>query len=468
MRPMERHTTLAIRTGLLAIALCGPVRAADWPMYRRDARRSGMTEERLALPLAATWVHHPRHAPRPAWPPPARNDFWHEHRGLQAEIVYDRAFHVAVADGLVFYGSSADDAIRSLDAATGSVRWTFFTEGPVRLAPCVEGGRVYAGSDDGCAYALDARDGRLVWKRRIAPEDRRIPGNGRLISIWPVRTGILLDGGLAYCGAGLFPDEGVYVCALDAATGEVRWRRSSESVSPQGYILATATHLFLPTGRTAPAAFARADGAFIGDLGGAGGSFAIIADDTIASGPGRATGSVEILDIATRESIIGFDGLHLVAREGAAYIIGKSEVSAVDRVRQLSLARERNGASKDKEALQKRLDAAKQGGRSDEAQTLARAIAEADAKIAALNRGIAECLRWKRASRWPYALILAGDALLAGGEGEVVALRATDGADLWSAPVDGRAYGLAVSGGRLFVSTDTGAIHCFGTKEGAP
>ncbi|MBN1417547.1 MAG: PQQ-binding-like beta-propeller repeat protein [Planctomycetes bacterium] len=467
---MERASRPCIRIGVLAVALCGPLCAADWPMYRRDARRSGATEERLAFPLAETWVHRPPLGPRPAWPPPARNDFWHEHRGLQAETTYDRAFHVAVAAGAVFYGSSADDAIRSLDAATGRVRWTFFTEGPVRLAPCVAAGRVYAGSDDGCAYALDARDGRLIWRRRIAPEDRRIPGNGRLISIWPVRTGILVDvdAGLAFCGAGLFPNEGVHVCALDASTGEIRWRRDAGSVSPQGYILATATHLFFPTGRTSPAAFARADGAFAGALEGAGGSFAIIADDVLASGPGRTTGSVEVVDIATRESIIAFEGLHLAARGGTAYILGKESISAVDRTRQLALARERNAVAKEKESLKKRLDAAKGRGRLDEMAALARPIADADAKIAARNREIAACVRWKRQSRWPYALILTGDALLAGGDGEVAALRAADGADLWTAPVDGRAYGLAVAAGRLFVSTDTGAIHCFGPGEDAP
>ena len=68
-----------------------------------------------------------------------------------------------------------------LDAATGKVRWRFFTEGPVRLAPTVSDGKVYVGSDDG----------RLVWKYRADPESNLIPGNGRVISSSPVRTGPL-------------------------------------------------------------------------------------------------------------------------------------------------------------------------------------------------------------------------------------------------------------------------------------
>ena len=78
-----------------------------------------------------------------------------------------------------------------LDAATGKVRWRFFTEGPVRLAPAVSDGKVYVGSDDGWVYCLDADDGRLVWKYRVDPESNLIPGNGRVISSSPVRTGPL-------------------------------------------------------------------------------------------------------------------------------------------------------------------------------------------------------------------------------------------------------------------------------------
>jgi len=59
------------------------------------------------------------------------------------------------------------------------------------------------------------------------------------------------------------------------------------------------------------------------------------------------------------------------------------------------------------------------------------------------------------------SLILAGDTLFAGGDGKVIAYDAKDGKQVWAADVAGKAYGLAVADGRLFVSTDLGAIHCF-------
>jgi len=51
--------------------------------------------------------------------------------------------------------------------------------------------------------------------------------------------------------------------------------------------------------------------------------------------------------------------------------------------------------------------------------------------------------------------------LVVGGADVVVGLDPADGKQTWSAPVRGKARGPAVAGGRLFVSTDSGAIHCF-------
>ena len=68
----------------------------------------------------------------------------------------------------------------------------------------------------------------------------------------------------------------------------------------------------------------------------------------------------------------------------------------------------------------------------------------------------------------PYATIAAGGIEFGGGEGIVAAFdpMAPEAKPLWSAKVDGRAYGLAAARGRLLVSTNSGAIYCFGeTKE---
>ena len=73
---------------------------------------------------------------------------------------------------------------------------------------------------------------------------------------------------------------------------------------------------------------------------------------------------------------------------------------------------------------------------------------------------------WKQPCRHWYALILAGGLLIAGGDSEVAAYAAKTGKVAWRVPVKGRAYGLAVANGRLLVSTDQGAIHCFAAAGG--
>jgi outer membrane protein assembly factor BamB len=68
---------------------------------------------------------------------------------------------------------------------------------------------------------------------------------------------------------------------------------------------------------------------------------------------------------------------------------------------------------------------------------------------------------WRVTCDCDESLILAGEVLFAGGEGEVTAFDAASGQRLWTGQIDGTARGLAAADGRLFVSSDTGAIYCF-------
>ena len=166
----------------------------------------------------------------------------------------------------LFFGSSADGKVYAMDVRTGRVRWSVRTGGPVRLAPTVWRDRVYVGSDDGWVYCLNAADGSVRWRFHAAPSDQQLLGHGRMISLWPVRTGVLVDQGKAYFAAGVFPAEGLYLYCVDAETGKVIWRNDAFAqggrgeVSPQGYMLASLEKLFLPSGRGIPGVFNRADG----------------------------------------------------------------------------------------------------------------------------------------------------------------------------------------------------------------
>ena len=55
---------------VLAVALPVAAQAGDWPTYRHDNARSGVTAEAVKPPLVQCWVFQPRHAPAPAWGEP--------------------------------------------------------------------------------------------------------------------------------------------------------------------------------------------------------------------------------------------------------------------------------------------------------------------------------------------------------------------------------------------------------------
>lgn len=440
--------------------LCSAAHGGDWPTYQHDNARSGVTLERLELPLAQVWVHEARQAPRPAWPAPAERDIWHQLRDLKPVVTYDRAFHPVIHGERVYFGSSADDAVYALDGVTGEIVWTFRTDAPVRLAPAAADGRVYAGSDDGCVYCLDAATGGLVWERRIAPEDHRILGNGRMMSLFPVRTGVLVDGGVAYCFGGLFPAQGVYACALDAATGTPLVRRQLD-LSPQGYLLASDTRLFVPTGRTDPAVLDRGTLDVTGSVSGGGGTYALLTGDTLISGPGRQRDELAVAEADTSAGIATYAGLHMIVHGGTAYLHSKESITALDRARHLELAAEQSQLAKKLDLIRKRLRDAMGDGNTEEKRALKQQAEEAETRLEAIPAELEACTLWEKPCRCPYTLILAGDTLYAGGGDEVEAYSAETGELVWSEDVPGRVYGLAVAQGALFASTDQGAIHCF-------
>jgi outer membrane protein assembly factor BamB len=116
---------------------------------------------------------------------------------------------------------------------TGSQRWRFYTGAPVRFPPAADGERIFVASDDGYLYALDL-PGRLLWKFRGGPSQRKVIGHQRLVSAWPAGAGPVVDQGRVFFVAGHWPVDGVYVHALDAATGDCLWTNSSAQYRPQG------------------------------------------------------------------------------------------------------------------------------------------------------------------------------------------------------------------------------------------
>lgn len=466
----------------LAFSASGPACCEDWPAFRHDNTRSGVSSEDIAALQTGQMTHHwtfvPLHAPEPAWPDPRKE---------KARVRFDDAFHVAAAGDAVYFGSSADNCVYCLDSATGEVRWSAFTGGPIRVAPAVAGGRVYVGSDDGCAYCFEAASGELVWKVRASFSHNRVLGNGKMISLWPVRTGVLVDGGVAYFGAGVFPHESVFLMAVDANDGSVIWCNDNigetedalpyGGVSPQGPMLASEQQLFVPSSRAMPAVFSRETGKllrYINPGAKLGGTWALLTGDRVIGGMERK--QAYNAETGARESTCyaWFPGLDLAVCDNYSYMLTFDELVALDR-KAFAYAQEwRHHVDADHAGLEREngeLKKALKEATGDEAKRLARKIRDNEQAMAHLaaeaSRVEQAVYLWRRPCPQQSALIVAGDAVFVGGEGSVAAVQARSGEQLWSAPVDGTARGLAAANGKFFVSTDSGRIYCFGGGEGA-
>ncbi len=279
---MSRHCC-GLSVMLMALAACGqagaaeppPTASGDWPAYNRTLegdRYSPLAEittenvGRLALRCAYTLPEVVSFQTGPlvvdgtmyfttfhgsyAIDASTCREKWsrHEKSAGPAGLAVDRGF--AYLDGRLYRGT-ADAHVIALDAADGRVLWNRVLEidGPgisIPMAPIAAGGRVYVGNAGGDTvgvtghvYALDARDGHVIWRFDVVPEHgfaRATWTNPRLpISGGAFWTSFTLDRakGILYVPAGNpAPDfdtldrtgEDLYadsVIAIDAASGRL-------------------------------------------------------------------------------------------------------------------------------------------------------------------------------------------------------------------------------------------------------
>ena len=163
----------------------GATTSTDWPLFQSNLQRWGQANASSTFGAAVPHVVR----------------MWSYQTGGQ---VYSSP---VVQDGAVYAGSE-DGCVYALDAGTGALLWRYRTHGFILNAPAAGNGLVYAGSEDGSFYALDAASGALRWAYVAAAQTQ-----------FGVVSSAAVDGGLVIITA----HDPAAVIALDAATGAVRW-----------------------------------------------------------------------------------------------------------------------------------------------------------------------------------------------------------------------------------------------------
>lgn len=191
----------------------------DWPCYRGNGARASAIAAELPATLKLLWKAKLGAVPLP---------------------------QATGAGSLVFAADAEAHRVLALDLATGQPKWTFVAEGRVGIAPSYHQGLCLFSDHAGWVYALDAASGRLAWKFHAAPEQKFMGAYNQFESCWPVRSGVLVLGNAAYFVAGRSStmDGGLYLYALDAVTGQERWKRVFNDIRPTDILRTDGKFLF--------------------------------------------------------------------------------------------------------------------------------------------------------------------------------------------------------------------------------
>ncbi|WP_165905374.1 PQQ-binding-like beta-propeller repeat protein [Rhodovulum euryhalinum] len=161
----------------------------------------------------------------------------------------------AVDPDTVVFGDGHEIVARDLQS--GAERWRFaaIPDTLASYAPCISGGRVFAGPGDGVLYCLDLATGRRVWA-----QERR--GLWQYLRQIHAADGILVAGSYKEQLFGIAPDDGSilwqfvagnfinshhlagdlaclwsptgWIYAIDILSGAVRWRHQTTDYRPGG------------------------------------------------------------------------------------------------------------------------------------------------------------------------------------------------------------------------------------------
>ena len=190
--------------------------AKGWPMHLADPERSSYTGESVPADLSVLWTK--RIAEKPAG---AIGQDWDDNE----QIVGPTSAATATAER-VFVAASDRHQVQCRDAKTGDLLWKFTAGGRIDSPPTLLNGVCLFGSRDGSVYGLRSENGALIWKFFAGRYDRRIAVQSQLESAWPVHGSVTIhDGGAIFtAGRQTAVDGGIQLFKVDPLTGKMIWK----------------------------------------------------------------------------------------------------------------------------------------------------------------------------------------------------------------------------------------------------
>ena len=428
--------------------------AEDWRTYNHDHQRSSVTSDTITLPLKQVWNYKSPAPPVPAWADPARWDAWRAIKELPNLRNFDPVFYTTSSEENLYWGSSSDFGVHCFDVKTGREKWSFFTEGPVRTPPEIYKDKIYFGSDDGFVYCISSDKGELIWKYSPMPDEKKIATDGKFISRYPSRTGVIVKNGIAYCTFSLFLWNPSWLCALNADIGKVNEKgmyiKKYSRKSFQGAMLLNSDKLVVLAGRAPADIFNATTGQAIASLKESGGvECTWTTDNYLISRSGnqrKARYALNIFPLSGNTSAPLSNSIQILSDKGVTYILKNREITAV---------RVKDFASTFFKAfiIQQKIKNKKFKGDKSRLKK----------ELALLDKLLKTTL-WSTKVPMGFYMVKSANYISLGCENRVVILGSEDGKIVQTLKVSGNAYGLSIANNRLFVSTDAGSIYCFINK----
>jgi len=208
-KPAEKTATEASATKSADVKQPSERGGAAWPQWR-GPQRDGVSAE-------TGWRKDWAEAPRKLWSAQVG-------AGMSSPVVADGRLITQGSDG------NGTDTIFALDAATGAELWRFSL--PVKAdahempivpngpgaTPTVFGGHVFLLTREGDLVVLDTATGQLAWRKNL------ITDLGGKRPVYGYTQSPLVADGRIFLDVGAAAEKTGSTVALDAATGEVKWR----------------------------------------------------------------------------------------------------------------------------------------------------------------------------------------------------------------------------------------------------